>query len=101
MSGGSYDYAYCKIDDFTGSLQRTTPLRKAFASHLAKVSKAMHDIEWVDSGDCAEGDEAAAIRAVLGKDGDAMELEEVVKDARIVLSQLTEILNRVWIDEVK
>ena len=53
MSGGSYDYAYRDMDGFIRDLDRraNTPLRKAFVKHLAKVAKAMHDIEWVDSGD--------------------------------------------------
>ena len=64
MSGGSYDYGYCKVDDFIDSLEATTPLRKAFRKHLELVSNAMRAIEWVDSGDCSKGDEDEDIRKV-------------------------------------
>lgn len=63
MSGGSMDYLYRKVEyaNFrTGTLER-----KAFAKHLSLVAKALHDIEWVDSGDFSEGDESAAIQACL------------------------------------
>lgn len=68
MSGGSYDYAYFKIDHLADSIESRAngnPLRVAFAKHLRLVAKAAHDIEWVDSGDYGGGDEEAAIRAVL------------------------------------
>jgi hypothetical protein len=73
MSGGHYDYAYVKIDELAGAILPTTPLRKAFKAHLKKVARACHDIEWVDSGDCSDGDEDAAICACLGKSGPAIE----------------------------
>ncbi len=70
MSGGSYEYAYSKIDDLADSIKAResalTPLRRAFVEHLHLVSEAAHDIEWVDSGDCGPGDEDKAILAVLG-----------------------------------
>jgi hypothetical protein len=68
MSGGSYNYTCYKVDDFASSLEhgsRGNPLRIAFAAHLRLVAKAMHDIEWVDSGDYGTGDDEAALRAVL------------------------------------
>jgi hypothetical protein len=68
MSGGSYDYACYKVGDFADSLERNAqgnPLRIAFVAHVRLVAKAMHDIEWVDSGDYGTGDDEAAIRAVL------------------------------------
>lgn len=65
MSGGSYNYAYSAILDMANEMKPTTPLRKAFKEHLAKVAKACHDIEWVDSGDYAENQEEEAIAACL------------------------------------
>lgn len=67
MSGGSYDYLYMKVDEMAGSLHcGDSALRRAFAAHLRKVAKAMHDIEWVDSCDYGPGDEMHAIRDCLG-----------------------------------
>ena len=88
MSGGSYDYAYGKIEDLAGEIMPTTPLRKAFKTHLRKVAKACHDIEWVDSCDCGPGDEDEAIRACLGKDGPALVLAEAVAEAVRVKAEL-------------
>ncbi len=67
MSGGSYNYAFQRIDDFADDMlaRNPTPERRAFAKHLRKVALAMRAIEWVDSGDSAPGDENAAIRACL------------------------------------
>jgi hypothetical protein len=67
MSGGRYDYAYQKVEDMAEQLAESkSPLRRAFAKHLMLVSKAMHDVEWVDSGDYGEGDDAKAIELALG-----------------------------------
>jgi hypothetical protein len=88
MSGGSYDYAYCKIQDMADSLRCTTPARKAFKTLLNKVAKACHDIEWVDSGDCSPGDEDKAIRIALGDNGPALILAEAVAEAKRVQSEL-------------
>lgn len=68
MSGGSYDYFFFKLDDFTEELQQNLnndPLRIAFLEHLKHVREAMHDIEWVDSGDYGPGREHKAIKRCL------------------------------------
>lgn len=39
--------------------------RAWFVEHLHLVSQAMHDIEWVDSGDYGPGDEVEALEKVL------------------------------------
>ena len=66
MSGGSYDYAYGKIDDLADHLQvNSNPKRLAFKELLRAVALAAHDIEWVDSNDYCPGGEDAAIDAVF------------------------------------
>ena len=89
MSGGSYDYAFHRIEDLAEQITPETPLRRAFKTHLKKVAEACHDIEWVDSGDGGPGDEDAAIRACLGKDGPALVLAEVLAEAKRVLADIT------------
>ena len=66
MSGGSLDYVYRKVADAAQTIlsRPRNPLHLAFARHLIKVSKALHDLEWVYSGDYSEPDEEEAIRAV-------------------------------------
>ncbi len=88
MSGGSYQYAYNRIEELADEIRPTTPLRRAFKTHLRKVAAACHDIEWVDSSDCSLGDEDAAIRKCLGKDGPALVIAEAVAEAVRVRSEL-------------
>jgi hypothetical protein len=67
MSGGSWDYAYFKVEEIAERLERSNqPLRRNLGAHLRKVALALRDIEWVDSGDLGEGKEQAAILEVLG-----------------------------------
>lgn len=79
MSGGSMNYLYRRVEDAADNIETgrdydlyddytprpVDPKRLAFAAHLRLVAKALHDIEWVDSGDCVPGDEHDAIDACL------------------------------------
>ncbi len=65
MSGGSYDYAFNRVEDLAREIRGDSALRRAFRAHLKKVAQALHDIEWVDSADCSPGSEDDAIRACL------------------------------------
>lgn len=72
MSGGSYDYAYRRIEEMAHEVECRhphSPLHIAFAAHLRAVAAAMHDLERVDSCDSSEGAEVAAMTAVLGGPG--------------------------------
>lgn len=86
MSGGSLDYAYRYVDEVVELILKRAevPAHKAFAKHLVKVAKALHDLEWVWSGDCSEGD-IEAIMAVI-KPSDV--LESAVEDAKKAMSEL-------------
>lgn len=64
MSGGSMDYLYARLE-YDANFLEDAPERRAFAQHLKLVAKALHDIEWVDSGDYSPGDDSEAIRACL------------------------------------
>ena len=87
MSGGFYDYAYARVEDFAShpSLAKTAE-RRAFAALLSDVAEAMHDVEWVDSDDYAPGDENAAIERCLSKE---ILLEQVIADAHEAAAALT------------
>ena len=95
MSGGSYDYAYRRIEDLADSLRthgtKCPSLRAAFAEHLRLVAKAAHAIEWVDSCDYGPGDEVEAIRAVLSP---GAEIEAATAAALKVRSELESVLER-------
>lgn len=93
MSGGSYEYAYHRIEELAADIRATTALRKAFKAHLVKVAKACHDIEWVDSCDYSPGDEDDAIRACLGEATDALVLAEVLAEAKKIHGDLGEAIS--------
>lgn len=85
MSGGSMNYLYSKVQ-YEANFELGTPERRAFKAHLDKVIRALHDIEWVDSGDYGAGDENASIRACLPKGATLEAALEAAKEARDALS---------------
>ena len=90
MSGGSWDYAYCKLTEPIEKLTRErSALRRAFGKHLQLVSDALYAIEWVDSGDYADGDDIPKIKECLSKSD---ELRELLIDAKEIKEQLEELM---------
>lgn len=84
MSGGSMNYIYSRLL-VDATFSKHTPERKAFAKHLKLISKALHDIECVDSGDDERGIENAAIRACLHP---GAVLESTIETAHQALKEL-------------
>ena len=84
------NYLYSRIEN-DAFFHLNTAERKAFAAHLRKVAKALHDIEWVDSGDYSQGMESEAIRACL-KEGDV--LDALIDQAKQVISDLQDEVKR-------
>lgn len=89
MSGGSYDYAYFKLESFASSIRlegscdcASPQLRKAFREHCLKVSAAMRAIEWNDScdGDTAEAELIQACLPAGAEIGTAIEDAEKIRD---------------------
>ena len=72
MSGGSLDYVYSKVENAIDEIQERarTDLEFAFISHLRKVSKALHDLEWFYSGDYSEEEAMASIKKVLSHENE-------------------------------
>jgi len=92
MSGGSLDYLYSKLEYSVVDIpDRGNPLRKAFKKHLQLVARALHDIEWVDSGDYSQGDEEEAIKACL-PDYQKLVLEALIEDGDNLMAALSEAL---------
>ena len=79
------NYLYSKLE-YDANFIKDTPERRAFAKHLKLVSKALHDIEWVDSGDYGKGDDAEAIRACLSSGATLEAAVEAAHEARKALT---------------
>lgn len=98
MSGGSWDYLCFKVEEAASRLQNTPDTKKGWFERrilgdlLELVSEALHDIEWVDSCDYAEGDEAKAISRVfqfMGGDDRAKEkIDKAIEHTRSLLEEL-------------
>ncbi len=90
MSGGSMSYLHFRVRE--AEFLENTLLRKAFREHLNLVADAMHDIEWVDSGDCSPGTEEEAIRKCLSNISITKqvvkELKDTMRTARKLLKEI-------------
>lgn len=81
MSGGSWEYFYCKLDEVADRLLCDRDMkRKAFGKLMKNCAEAMHDIEWVDSADCSPGDEMKAIDKCLKFDARANMKELIAEE---------------------
>lgn len=74
MSGGSYDYAYRRVEEMADMLRAEgschaapTALRELFREHLRHVAEAMHAIEWNDSCDGDEREPELITRCLNGR----------------------------------
>lgn len=90
MSGGSYGYIFNRIHDIDIRDTQRDPKRAAFQKLLTLVADAMHDIEWVDSGDYGYGDEHKAIDACFAMLGHDPEVVTKAAAYDALKAQLTE-----------
>lgn len=99
MSGGSLEYAYSYLNEVANTvfLKSNTSLHKAFAEHLRKVATALHDLEWVWSGDYEDGDEVGSIEAVLSKQE---VLDTTVTEAKKINEELNNLIRKISLDKM-
>lgn len=95
MSGGRYQYAYCRVEQFASEMayrgDSASIDRKVFRQLLEKVAEAMRVIEWVDSGD--GGDEVAAIRDCFSESHYRLEMiKAATADAKEIHEKLGKLL---------
>lgn len=97
MSGGSLNYAYNVIDNAADSIlgrlhyigdNKRRAKYKAFAVYLGKVSKALHDVEWVLSSDYSEDGADKAMGEFLPKEFLFKELISAAIEARNNLDEI-------------
>jgi hypothetical protein len=92
MSGGSMEYLCFKVDEAADRLtNEKNPARRAFGEHLKKVAHALHEIEWVDSGDKSSPDDINAIRDVLADDYRQREIGVLIGDAKELIQQMRDL----------
>lgn len=88
MSGGSWDHVYRNFADVADRLKASPGAeRRALGEFVQRITVAMHDIEWVDSGDYGPGDELKAIREALPKEAVLVQLIEEGKRLRDALEK--------------
>jgi hypothetical protein len=89
MSGGSWNYLFLQIEEAAhGLMSSKEPERIAFGRLMERCAKAMHEIEWVDSGDRSSPDDTNAIREALGQDADKLIMAELVLQAQGIFEQM-------------
>lgn len=92
MSGGSMDYLCYKVDEVADELcHEKSPARRAFGEHLKKIAHALHEIEWVDSGDKGSPSDVDAIRAVFEDDYSQREMSVLLGDAKRLIQQMKDL----------
>ena len=96
MSGGSYDYAYCKVRDLGAEIigraagEPHEALRIAFGKHLVACADAARAIELVDSSDWGAGDEVKPIQDVLPVGAEIAAALALAETARLQLEAALE-----------
>lgn len=103
MSGGSLDYASHKLDDIAQAVhllghRHNKPEWRAVGTQLLLLSKALHDIGWVASGDYSEGAERKAIEAALNPGFETKIMAELLKDAEKARDAINDVIMRgtIW-----
>ena len=57
MSGGAYNYAYCRLEDLAEEIKQRDDhkaLRYLVSDYLKRLADICRTTEWIDSGDCGE-----------------------------------------------
>ena len=89
MSGGSWSYIGRQLRPVSDRLKgELSPLRRALGKHMELVAEAMHQIEWVDSGDSSSPADTNAIKAVFEDLAATKELEEILIETIEALKRL-------------
>lgn len=88
MSGGSWDYVFYKFQDVAEKLlNEQSPSRRALGKQVELIAAALHDIEWVDSGDYSANGDEDAIQAALGSNAKQIVLGELVSGVEVSINK--------------
>lgn len=96
MSGGEWNYAYMRIDEIANKLlQEKNIKRKILGVLMQKLSKALHDIEWVDSEDYGKGDDTKEINEVLNFSKNNEIAKILIEELKSNLKEANEFLRKI------
>jgi hypothetical protein len=89
MSGGSWNYAYSRLDDEIEALRASPQAnRRALGNQIALCMAGLKAVEWFDSSDIGPVTESAEIRTALGANADALILREEIEAAKKCIENL-------------
>jgi len=92
MNRSSEDYLCFKIADLADEMGKDNlSYRRSFSTHLLSVAKALHAIEYVQSGQNPEGSERSAIQECINP---SYSLRSLVMEAEKIRDELKLLLKR-------
>jgi hypothetical protein len=93
MSGEAFQgLEYPLYDAIITITAQHKPLYTAFAKHLELVKQALHDVNYVISGDMSEGKEVEAIKACLGEHWQELTLQSALEQIGEIQDKLIELM---------
>jgi hypothetical protein len=93
MSGEAFQgLEYPLYDAIITIMAQNKPLYTAFAKHLELVKQALHDVNYVISGDTGEGKEVESIKACLGEHWKEMTLQAALEQIGEIQDKLMELM---------
>ena len=78
MSGGSMNYFYQNLEDAADRFRTDTLKRRALRKHLLQLAKLMKAVEWNDSGD-GDDEEDALMETIISP---ALLLDKAIEEAK-------------------
>lgn len=89
MSGGSLNYFYQEVSDIIAIVreknhdyQNSDQMIESFAVHLERISNALHDVEWVFSGDYSVDQCYESVNACLGQESIAYAIKQTEQEIK-------------------
>lgn len=83
MSGGSMNYLYSRLE-YDATFKTNTPARRAFRKHVMLVARCLKAIEWNDSGDGDDSEDALLLECL----GHGRIVDAAIEEAKEVAKAL-------------
>lgn len=105
MSGGSFDYAYLKVENIIRDIEISRAISKnisvkVFKNHLQKIVETLRVLEWYESGDSDDIEEVElSIQNCIGESFDKIVLDELKIEIENLILQYNKIIKKDSNDE--